>query len=241
MTGLQDGVCQVWTARAEARPGLEPLLDDVERGRMAAYLRAEDRTRFLLGCAIVRRLLGAHLGIDPAAVPLDRSCPDCSRPHGKVRLRDGADPVQVSVSHSGEYVLVAGHRDAPVGIDVERIDPDLDTRQLAGTVLAPDETSQLDTVPETDRALGFTTYWTRKEALVKATGDGLRSVLAGVVVSGPDQPPALLRWPGREDLIGRVRLHDLPVGAGHVASLAILSERPVEVRQLDATELIETQ
>lgn len=227
MTGLGDGVCQVWWARAGSAPDpqLVGVLDDVERTRLAAYLQPKDQARFLLGCAIVRRLLGDHLGIDPAAVPLDRTCPDCGRPHGKVRVK--GDPAQVSVSHSGEYVVVAGHRDAPVGVDVERIDPGLDTRQLAGEVLAADERLLLDSMPEADRARAFTTYWARKEAAVKATGHGLRTDLTSVVVSGPDQPAKLLRWSGPE-----LRLHDLDAGTGHVAALAIVGSRPVEIRHV---------
>jgi 4'-phosphopantetheinyl transferase len=228
MTGLEDGACHVWWATVDGPPDPElgSLLDEVERARLAAYVRAEDRARFLLGCVIVRRVVGAHLGMDPAAVPLDRTCPDCGRPHGKVRVVN--DEAQVSVSHSGTKVVVAIHKDAPVGIDVERVDPGIDVDQLASVVLAPDERRVLGGMPETVRSLGFTTYWTRKEAAVKATGAGLRTELTDVVVSGPDQPARLLRWSGPE-----LQLHDLDAGNGYAAALAIVGTRPVDVRNLE--------
>lgn len=142
------------------------------RDRLTAYRRQEDRDRFLLGCATVRRVVGALLGIAPGAVVLDRSCADCGRPHGKVRVV-APHPPELSVSHSGDVVLVAVHRGAPIGVDVERVDPDLDTASLSGFVLSPEEAEVVGSVPAADRTRAFTTYWTRKEAVLKATGDGL--------------------------------------------------------------------
>jgi 4'-phosphopantetheinyl transferase len=80
---------EVWWARtADARPGLAEDLDANEQLRLAAYTREEDRARFLVGCAVVRRVLGIHLLLPPAKVLLDRACTDCGRPHGKVRAID---------------------------------------------------------------------------------------------------------------------------------------------------------
>jgi 4'-phosphopantetheinyl transferase len=223
---LRDGVCQLWSARTtQAHDDLLDELDPIERGRLTAYRRQEDRDRFLLGCVIVRRVVGAHLRIESTDVVLDRTCPDCARPHGKVGVV-AADPPQVSVSHSGGLVLVAVHRTAAIGVDVERVDPDLDTAGLTDVVLAPEEAEELSSVPAADRARAFTTYWTRKEAVLKATGDGMRAELPGLVVSPPGRAAAVLRWQ-RHDAEGRIHLQDVGTVAGHVAALANLGEQRV--------------
>ena len=113
---------EVWWARIDqARDEFAVDLDEDEQRRLAAYRRDEDKARFLLGCTMVRRLLAARFSLPAAKVRLDRSCPDCGKPHGKVR----ADGVELSVTHSGELVGVA-IGDHPVGLDVEKVDPDID-------------------------------------------------------------------------------------------------------------------
>ncbi|TWD82807.1 4'-phosphopantetheinyl transferase [Kribbella amoyensis] len=223
---------EVWWARLDdSRPALADDLDAVERERLNAYARDEDKARFLLGVAIVRRVLGVHLLLPPAAVQLDRTCPDCGRPHGKVH----ADGMQVSVSHSGDLIGVAFHPSTPVGLDVELVDPKLDPDALATITLADSEAAHLTRYAETDRARAFTQYWTRKEALVKATGDGIRADFRKIVVTPPDQPAAVLDWPAHT---GPVQLADLAVDAKHVASLAALTSAALTVHSIDAAPLL---
>jgi 4'-phosphopantetheinyl transferase len=223
---------EVWWGRtADARPGLVGELDAAERGRMAAYARDEDKSRFLVGCTIVKRVLAGKLQVLPAEVALDRTCPDCSRQHGKVSV----DGMQVSVSHSGDRIVVAFHPSVAVGIDVELINPAIDADSLASVSLSDLEANELAAFEPDARARAFTQYWTRKEAVVKATGDGIRADLRKVIVSAPDQPAALREWAGYD---GPVRLVDLQAGVEYAAALAILSEQVPEVRSFDAAPLL---
>ena len=223
---------EVWWGRtADARPGLVGELDPAERERLAAYARDEDNSRFLVGCTIVRRVLAGKLQVLPAEVPLDRTCPDCGRQHGKVSV----DGMQVSVSHSGDRIAVAFHPSVAVGIDVELINPAIDADSLASVSLSELEASELAAFEPGARARAFTQYWTRKEAVVKATGDGIRADLRKVIVSAPDQPAALREWAGYD---GPVRLVDLQAGVEYAAALAILSEQLPEVRSFDAAPLL---
>lgn len=232
--GLRTGTCQVWWARRTPLPArLEEILDEHERSRAAAYRREADRERFVIGCVVTRRVLGAHLGLSPAAVPLDRTCRDCGRPHGKVRLAIEGEPVQLSVSHSGDLVAIAFHRSAPVGIDVERTDPSLDPAELCANVLTSVERAALFGLEPASRPGAFTRYWTRKEAVVKATGEGLRARLDDIAVSAPWEPARLLSRVGRADLVRMTRLHDLDARPGYSAALAVLGEDP-PVHELDA-------
>lgn len=230
--GAEAVTVEVWWARLrDARPELATLLNEAEKGRLAAYARDEDKARFLLGAAIIRRVLGRRFAMAPAAVALDRTCPDCGKPHGKVTT----EGMQLSVSHSGDLIAVAFHPRTPVGVDVELVDPSIDADSLATVSLSESEADQLAAIEPAERARAFTQYWTRKEAVVKATGDGIRADLRKVIVSAPDRPAALLEWPGYG---GPVQLVDLPAGRDYAAALAVLSDGPTDVRSVDAGPLL---
>jgi 4'-phosphopantetheinyl transferase len=216
-------MCEVWWASpALERPWHLDLLDDAERGRRESLHQAADRARFTVGAALLR-LVAASLTDRPAgAVVVDRHCARCGRPHGRPRIAD----LHVNVSHSGDLVAVAVSRAGPVGVDVEQI-VDVDVAGLSSVVLAPDETA--------DERSGFFTYWTRKEAVVKATGDGLLVPLNEVRVTPPDAAPGLVSYPGRALT---VQLRDLAPGAGYAAALAVIADAPVEVRERSGEALL---
>lgn len=155
------------TLQAELAASLSPA----ERRRLDGLRRSDDRERFLLGRAALRRLLGTWLERAPAAVPIE-----CG-PHGKPRCPGGPE---FNVSHSGDLILLALHPCRPVGVDVERERPGLDWRPIARRVLAPVECEALT-------AEGFLAAWCRLEAQLKAGGRGL----AGL---GDPRPPGLGVW-----------------------------------------------
>ena len=198
-----------------ARDAFVEDLDEVERGRLAAYRWDADKARFLVGVSIVRRLLAARFSLPPAQVKLDRSCPDCGKPHGKVR----ADGAELSVTHSGDLVGVA-IGDHPLGLDVEKIDPRVDVDGVAKLALSPREVQELTQYDGLTKAEVFTSYWTRKEAVVKATGQGLRTDLR--TVTDPDG----------------IQLVELTVEPGYAAALAVVSTQPPVVRVQDAAQLL---
>jgi len=210
---------------------LERLLDPVERERRAAYRERADRDRFTIGVAVSRVVLGAHLGVAPERVSIDRTCPQCGRPDGRPRLADEAG-VRFSVSHSGDLVVVAFAVDGAVGVDVERWDP-LRGPEVAPVILSPAERADFDALPTADQSRAFFRYWVRKEAVLKATGDGLGVQLRDLTLSASDQPPRLVDWAGRPELPARVYLVDLPRDPGYAASLAFVDGSP-EVHEFDA-------
>jgi 4'-phosphopantetheinyl transferase len=201
------------------------LLDPVERERRSSLRRAEDRARFTVATAVLKLAAGRRLGVPAGGLTVDRTCADCGRPHGRPRL-PGTGLV-ASISHSGDRVAVALTEAAEVGVDVEQIRP-VSVEQLAGHVLGQDEAAA--TLGE------FFGYWTRKEAVVKATGDGLRMALAKVVVTRPGTPPALLRYGERTDVVAR--LADLDAGDGYAAAVAVLTGDELRVERRDAMGLL---
>jgi 4'-phosphopantetheinyl transferase len=108
-----------------------------------------------------------------------------------------------------------------VGVDVELVDPRVHVDEMARLVLAEPERGG----PPLDRD-GFYRVWTRKEALLKATGDGLRTAMSALVLSP-------LAYPGRPGL--RARLVDLAAGDGYAAAVAVLTDAPVSWRETTVT------
>jgi 4'-phosphopantetheinyl transferase len=146
-------------------------LSSAELRRLDALHRPDDRERFLLGRAALRRWLGAWLERSPAAVAIE-----CA-PHGKPRCPGGPE---FNVSHSGDLILLALHPRRPVGVDVERARPGLDWRPIARRMLPAAECEALT-------AEGFQAAWCRLEARLKAGGRGLTG-------HGDPPPRGLLLW-----------------------------------------------
>ncbi len=239
-----DGTVDVWWARRQhASDRHAGLLDATERRRWTAYRRGEDRARFLAGCALAKTALARYTGLRPAEVRFDRTCGQCGEPHGKPVLEDGS--LDHSVAHSGDLIAVAVAR-TPVGVDVEQLDGrphplggDGDPEALARLVLSTAERTLLSTVPPADRARAFLVAWTRKEAVTKATGDGLRAAFSDVVVAADAGPPRLVSWPYPRS-VHSVSLLDLDVDAGYVAALAVIG-RCDAVRARDGSALLAAQ
>jgi len=217
-----------WGEVAAYTPWHDTLLDQAERERRDRYAFEADRARFAVGAALLRLVAGRMLGVAPERVAVDRSCRTCGRPHGKPGLGEG-NP-HLSVSHSGSYVAVAACPEAPVGVDVEHAARRTDYQALVKHVLSPEE------APAAVDAASFLRYWVRKEALIKATGDGLGAGLRKVMVSPPQEAPRLLSYPGQPGL--RAALHDLAGRPGHPAAVAVLTSCPLEVTEHDAAPLL---
>jgi 4'-phosphopantetheinyl transferase len=196
------------------------LITPEEQARAAAYRTVDDRLRFQIGVAVTRMALAAELNCLPDEIQLDRTCPDCGRPHGKVRTAGW----EVSVSHSGDLIGVALGTVAPLGLDVEQVRAI--EASVASLVLTPSEERQVRS------AADFIMYWTRKEAVVKATGDGLRRPLTEITVTAPTEPARVVGW------TGEIQLHDLADRTGHLASLAVLSSAEATVVEHDAQPLL---
>ena len=223
---IPAGGCTVWWATpAMYRSALCELLDTDERSRLQALRRDADRVRFVLAAALLRLAAASALGAQPDHVTVRRTCPDCGSAHGRPQL-PGTD-LHASISHSGERVAVAITRLAPIGVDVQCFSA-LDVGVISARILDDSESAATDH--------DFYTYWTRKEAMVKATGDGMRVPLRQVLVGAADTAPRLLSYPGRPGLVAS--LLDLSAGDGYAAALAVLHHRCGPLAQLDASSVL---
>jgi 4'-phosphopantetheinyl transferase len=128
---------------------------------------------------------------------------------------------------------VAVRPDGPVGLDVEQLRDIADLDALAAHVRSPAERSR----PGLDTA-GFFRTWTRKEALVKASGDGLSAPMTAITLA-PDRP-AVERWTGPSAPSGPMWLHDLSPAADHPAAVAGPGERAPEIVEADGDAVLRT-
>ena len=226
-------VTVAWARPDPADAAVLDLLAGTERERADRFRRPADRDRFLTAQALLRRTLTAVTG--EVASDLVRRCPGCaSTRHGPLALA-GRDDVSLSVSHSGSRVVVAvvagaGTVAPSVGVDVEEVGERATTLDVAPTVLAPAELAAHRGAA--DPRGDLITRWSRKEAVLKATRQGLTVPMSDVVVSDPGEPAALVAWTGahRPAAASAVTLADLAAGAGYRAAVAVLTARPLLVR-----------
>jgi 4'-phosphopantetheinyl transferase len=256
VTRLPEGTAEVWWARRQdASPRYLALLDETERRRWTAYRRDADRERFLTGCVLAKAVLARYAGLRPADVRFDRTCGQCGEPHGKPAFAGGTvaggtvaggtvagGALEHSVAHSGDLVAVAVAGN-PVGVDVEQLDGrshplggDGDPEALGRLVLSAAEQAALAAIPPPGRARAFLVAWTRKEAVTKATGDGMRAAFSEVVVAADAGPPRLVAWPYPRDPRA-LTLLDLDAAPGYVAALAVLG-RCAAVAPRDGSALL---
>ena len=142
---------------------------DAERERASQFWRPEDGDRHLSAHGALRLVLADYLGCDPLTLRFETG------EHGKPFLVDA--PLEFNLAHSGDLALIAVAGGRRVGVDVERLRPLLDLDDLAPRVCTPDELVTLATLAEPHRGDAFLAMWARKEALAKATGEGIRGVV----------------------------------------------------------------
>jgi len=182
---LQDEDVHVWTTTLEVRPASVDacwsVLSGDERRRAEAFRFPDDRRRYVTAHGLLRILLGRYTGHPPheLAFRLER--------HGKPRLAT-APGIEFSISHSHERAAIAVAT-RPVGVDIERVRPVDDAGDVAKRFFSAVEVEALQGCERAEFIDRFYGCWTRKEAYVKARGEGLSKALNSFAVSVvPDDP-----------------------------------------------------
>jgi 4'-phosphopantetheinyl transferase len=195
---------------------LESILSADERERARRFYFQRDRSRWLVGRGCLRMLLGRYLDVPPETLSFGYGR------FGKPHLNGLETPVQFNASHSGDILLIAVTLDRAVGIDVERIRSSLSVLEIAERFFSPRERGALAALPEALRTDAFFDCWTRKEAYIKARGEGLSLPLNGFDVAfGRGEPAKLLAT--RPDAAEACRwgLRELDIDDGYKAALAV--------------------
>ncbi len=193
-------------------------LSSAERAAALRHARAADRMRAVAARGLLRTVMGRYLGIEPASVVFHVGT--CGKPavlHGP-----GGAPA-FSLSHSGDWVLLAvAAPGVDAGIDIERHRALDDWPVIAAAHFHPGEVRDLQALAPAQRRTAFFDCWTRKEAVVKATGLGLSQPLAAFRVSvKPGEPARLLQGAPMLGASQRWQLQALEVVDGYSACLAV--------------------
>lgn len=162
--------------------------DEVERARRFRF--DQHRRRYVVGRGALRTLLGAYLGREPRDIRFTYG------PRGKPGLADGGD-LDFNLSNSDELALVGFLRGVPIGVDVELVRPMEDLEPIARRFFCESETAKLLALPSTVQTDSFFNCWTRKEAYLKAVGEGLAAPLDSFEVTlAPEEAPRMLALKG---------------------------------------------
>jgi 4'-phosphopantetheinyl transferase len=210
----------VWRASCGLTPveilALRRLLSVDELERAGRFHFARDRDHYTVARAVLRDILGRYTGLPPASLRFKYSS------FGKPSLDDGAGGVRFNLSHSGGIALYAVGLGREVGVDVEQLKDEMDCDGVAERFFSPSEVAALRSLPPEVQKRAFFACWTRKEAYIKARGEGLSLPLDSFDVSlAPDEPAALLRTRDDAGEASRWTMRELSPGLGYAAALAV--------------------
>lgn len=211
---------QVWRIKLDMQWSwtLDEALTLEDRARADRFRFESDRRRFCIARASLRIILGRYLKVKPGRVHLDVN------DYGKPYLADPnlSQGLRFNLSHSHQIALFAVTRDREVGVDVEFVRPDFVTDDVAEHFFSPAEVRQFRAVPAELKTESFFNCWTRKEAYIKARGEGLSCPLDQFDVSlGPSERPMLLNSRVDPKDVSRWAFQSLHVDDGYAATLAV--------------------
>jgi 4'-phosphopantetheinyl transferase len=209
----------VWRASLDVEMSrlkiLRSTLSADEQAKAGRFYFQTDRDRFIVARGLLRTILGRYLGLKPSQLQFSYS------PYGKPALASefSVAGLRFNLSYSDELALYAITHGREIGIDIERIRPELAQEGIAERFFSPREVVALRNLPADVQPEAFFTCWTRKEAYAKARGPGLELPLDQFDVSlTPGQPASLLCEPG-EPFHWSIR--ELFARPGYVAAIAV--------------------
>ncbi len=205
-------------------PELKELLSTDERTRAEAFHFEKDRNQFIEARAALRLLLSQYLNVSPNDLTFSLGG------HGKPALANGLsnNGLRFNLSRRDGLALIAVAYDREIGVDVELVQADLPVFEIAEVSFSKCELATLQNLPKNLQTAGFYNCWTRKEAYIKARGEGLSFPLKQFDVSlTPGEPARLLSVRGHVAEVDRWTMQELSVGDDHIAALVY------EGRELD--------
>ena len=211
---------------APERPRFVEALDEEERQRAARFRFERDRLRFVTCRGALRFVLAGYLDVEPRELVFGTGS------HGKPFLEAaGRGPLpRFNLARSAEFGLVAVTSDRDVGCDLELVRHDFDLAGMMRSVFTDEEQARVQSLPEERRFEAFFRGWTRKEAFVKAIGDGFSFPLKSVDVFPGDErtslPIKLAGLPGSD-----WRVHSTRIAPGYLAAVAIEGPDTVDWRE----------
>jgi len=213
----QDSEVHIWrvkTNQSNTR-ALEPCLSEAERAHSRRFRFLEDRHEFIVARGFRRYLLSRYLRLPPSVLQFHHG------PYGKPELAHELNKGRITfnISHSCGVILAAISVDREVGIDIEFLDSRVEFREFASLVFSSAEITRLSQLRMDEQQRSYFQHWTRKEAFVKASGEGIsdRIRLLDIVPSDGSLVPVM----SGISAAGHWTIKDLDVGGPFAASVVI--------------------
>jgi 4'-phosphopantetheinyl transferase len=194
------------------------MLSPEERAVAAGFDSSDRRRSYVVAHALLRSILGRIAGVAPNELVIRYG------QRGKPELAGPVQNLQFNMSHSRDVMLVAVAHGRRVGVDIEHIDEPGDVRRIAARFLSPRDRDAIERLPADRQRDAFLRCWTRKEAYMKARGDGISRPLDDFeVAEAPDasRQPRLLKVSSDPNEAERWELADVPAPRGFMAAIAV--------------------
>jgi 4'-phosphopantetheinyl transferase len=219
---LEPDDVHVWFASLDRHaPELAQFMETLseeERARAARFHFERDRRWFIVGRALLRAILGHYLALPTSRLAFRYNS------SGKPALTGVIDRggLRFNLSHSAGRALYAVAHERAIGVDLEYIRPLSDVDAMAERIFSPREKVEWRMLPADERLAAFFRCWTRKEAYIKAVGDGFSIPVDRFDVSiGAAEPGGLLLIDGDPEGTSRWTLQDLDPHPSYAAALAV--------------------
>jgi 4'-phosphopantetheinyl transferase len=194
------------------------LLSHAERSRSEAFVHQSDRERFIIAHGVLRILIGRYLDVAPAELKFS----EVARKKPCLENVNADSGLQFNLSHSHGYVLLAFTYHRQIGIDIEYMRPLPALEQIAAKTFSLQESKEIKKLKPEERIAAFYRCWTRKEAFVKALGEGLYYPLDRFSVSiFPEASNCLLQIDERPTETSHWTILNLKTDPGYAAALAV--------------------
>lgn len=197
---------------------LMATLSPLEKERAGKFCFDLHRNRFIAGHGLLRTILGRYLQTSPSKLNFIYS------PEGKPVLEQKFEGAKLhfNLADTEDLMLFAVTHVGPVGVDIEHIRPVEEMDNLVARFFSQRENELFQKVPPGGKLTAFFNLWTRKEALLKATGEGITCSLNLVEVSFlPDEPARVLAISGDSEKAASWSLHALSPAPGFVGCVAV--------------------
>jgi 4'-phosphopantetheinyl transferase len=222
---LSPGEIQIWAVALDPPPPVAQALAGTlaadERERAARFRFERHRRQYEVGRGALRTLLGGYLGLSPTEIRFaygERGKPFLAAPPS------GGHDLHFNLSNSNELALVGFVRGVEIGVDVEYLKPMPDLEQIAERFFSASERVALRQLPAPLKPEGFFNCWTRKEAYLKAVGEGLAARLDSFDVTlVPGDAPRMLTLEGDAARAARWFLKPFRPAPEYIGALAVES------------------
>jgi 4'-phosphopantetheinyl transferase len=200
----------------------ESILAKDEMDRANRFHFQKDRERFVAGRGLLRMILSPYVGLPPGEIIFTYG----RRGKPAVVGQEGRPSIEFNLAHSGGTAIYAITRDRAVGVDIEAFQLDFPKEDVARNFFSWAELAALRSLPIDMQSVAFFKCWTRKEAFIKALGDGLSCPLSDFDVSlNPGEPARLLHVKWASEEASRWCMEDIESVPGCAGALVVAGPR----------------